>query len=141
MVVVIPISLLPGLPFTLILYASMGLPLHVSMLYVAAGIAASAVVLWLAGQGDPLRRLKRYSVLGGGAAVGLLTNGLFTLRFKFSIDAPVLLALLGGVGAVLYAILFVATEPPLEATRDPKNDARFFRRLGRLTYRQDDKQN
>lgn len=132
------LSLVAGLPLCLILFACMGLPLYMSVVFVAAGGAAALVVRRIAKRVDPLVRLKRFYVLGGlaGAATGLLTNGLFALRFKFRLDAAAVSALLGGVGAVLYGVMSVATERPPKAKRNSEEDARFFRSLGRMARRE-----
>ncbi len=137
MIVAVAFSLLVGLAFCLILCAGLGLPVHMAIAYVAAGIAASLVVLRLATRRDPLRHLMRYYVLGGlvGAAVGVLTNGLFLLRFKFTVDAAGVAGLLGGLGAVLFTILSTATARPPKAHRDTGEDARFFRSLKRMARR------
>ncbi len=124
-------SLVAGLPFCVILFAIMGLPLYMSVLYMAAGIAASLLVLRLLRRRNPHKRLKRYYALGAlaGAGIGLVTNGLFALQFKFQLDAAVISALLGGVGAVLYAIMFAAFERPPKARLDRTEEARFVRKL------------
>jgi len=44
--------------------------------------------------------------------------------------------LLGGLGAVLFAIFSVATERPPKAKRSPEEDARFFRSLARTARRE-----
>jgi len=138
MIVAVLLSLLVGLAFCLIIYAGLGLPVYMAITYVAAGIVVSLVVLRLATRSDPLRRLKWYYVLGGlvGAAIGVLTNGLFSLRFRFSADAAGVAGLLGGLGAVLFTIFSVATERPPKARRNREEDARFFRSLGRMARRE-----
>jgi len=72
-----------------------------------------------------------------GAAVGLLTNGLFALRFRFRIDAAAISALHGGLGAVLYAVMSTATQCPPRGGEGSEDIARFFRKLGRVTDEQE----
>jgi hypothetical protein len=134
MISAIGLTLVAALPFCPIRFATMGLPIYMSVVYVAAGIAACLVYQRLATRGDPLRSLKRYYFLGGliGAAIGLATNGLFALRFKFRLDAAAISALCGGFGAVLYAVMSTATERPPQRGSDPEEDARFFARLRRI---------
>ena len=72
------------------------------------------VVVRLAARRDPYKRLKRYSTLEAlaGAAVGLPTNGPFSMRHQSRIDAASAVALLGGLGAVLYEVVSTAAETP-----------------------------
>jgi len=81
MILAIVLSLVAALPFCVILFAAIGLPLDMSIAYVGAGIVASLVIRCVAKRVDPLRRLKRFYLLGGGAgaAIELLTNGPFAL--------------------------------------------------------------
>jgi len=127
-------SLVAALPFCLILFATMGLPLYMSVVFVAAGIAASAVIRRVAIRRNPLRRLYGFYILGGvaGTVIGLITNGLFALRFRFRMDAAVVSALYGGLGAVLFAIMAAATERTPRTQADPEENARFFQKLQRV---------
>jgi len=51
----IVLSLVISLPFCLALFTTMGLPLYMSAVYVAAGVAGCLVYRRLAARGDPLR--------------------------------------------------------------------------------------
>ena len=131
MILAFLLSLLAGSGFCLLVFTYLGLPLQMAFLYFAGGATASLVVLHLATRKDPLRRLGRYYVLGGvtGAAVGLLTNGLLAFRFKYLVDAAGISAVLGGLGAVLYAIMLVATDRAPRTKVDRSHEEEYVDRL------------
>lgn len=134
MIVAIGLALVAALPFCMIAFAFFGLPVYMGVTYVAAGIAASLPIRHLLSRPDPLRRLTWFFLVGAvaGAAIGLLTQGLSAVRFWFRLDVAVISALLGGLGAVLYAILSTATERAPRAKRNPEENARFLRKLRRV---------